>query len=222
MAFASDTFAGTFATELSAYSASWSKQTGFSNNALIGENNASVITTAGTYAVYQHSGSPAGANYSVFVDITQNSSNTAGIDAGPAGRMQAAADTFYCALQMQTPDEIRLYKCVSGSFTQLGSGVANNLSTGVPQEVELRMNGTTISVHLDGGAAVISVTDSAISTAGKAGIITQASRTTGGPDDLRISNFVAEDAAASGNAALGGSASTSGQTAPSINTTIAL
>ena len=199
MAFASDNFAGTFGTNLETYNASWSKQNGHTATAQIGQNNASVITTAVTYAAYQYNATPASADYSVFADVTQENSGTTGI-AGPTGRMAAAADTFYAFLQLQVfaggTDEARLYKWVAGSQTQVGSGVTSNLSNSTPKQFELRMSGTTIKGFID-GVEQISSTDSDISGAGKPGLVCVDTRVTGVSDRLRLSNWSAVDAAGS-------------------------
>ena len=59
----------------------------------------------------------------------------------------------------------KMYKCVAGTFTPLGSTYTAAATTGV----QLVVNGTTISTVI-GGVTVISATDSAISAAGNAGI----------------------------------------------------
>lgn len=200
MAFASDTFAGTFGTNLETYSGSWSKQTGHSATAQIGQDNLSVITTAVSYAAYQHSASPASADYSVFADVTQENSGTTGI-AGPSGRMSTSADTYYAFLQLQVFgggtgfDEARLYKWVAGTQTQIGSAVSNNLADSTPAQFELRMSGTTIKGFIN-GVEKISITDSDISGAGKAGIVCVDTRVTGVSDRLRLENWSAVDATA--------------------------
>lgn len=197
MAFASDTFAGTFGTNLETYSASWSKQTGHSGTAQIGQDNASVITTAVTYVVYQHSASPAGADYSVFADVTQENSGVTGF-AGPTGRNAAAADTYYAFIQLNDRDECRLYKWVAGTQTQIGTSSTVNLANSTPAQFELRMSGSSISGYVDGVAKCSSpVTDTAISAAGKAGLLCIDTRVTGLSDRLRLENWSAVDATAS-------------------------
>lgn len=195
MAFASDTFTGTPVTELSAYSAAWSKQSGFTTDAFIGPDGPYCIVAGNlTYGVYQNSGSPASADYSVFADV-KRIGGTATPQMGVCGRMQSGAGTFYCTLHFHSLNQTRLYKCVSGAFTQLSSSYSNSLTTGVAQRHELRMSGSTISVHIDGGAAVISVTDTSITTAGKAGLIGFTMRDSGVADTGSIDNWEAVDAA---------------------------
>lgn len=195
MAFASDNFAGTFGTNLETYNASWSKQTGHSGTAQIGQNNASVITTAVTYVVYQYAASPASADYSVFADVTQENSGTTGF-AGPTGRNAAAADTYYAFFQLNDRDECRLYKWVAGTQTQLGTSSTINLANSTPAQFELRMSGSSISGYVDGVAKCSSpVTDTAISGAGVPGLLCIDTRLTGVSDRLRLSNWSAVDAA---------------------------
>lgn len=195
--FASDSFTGSIAQqELSAYSSVWSKQTGHADNIVIGQDAQTycMCTSASAYGVYQHSASPAGADYSVFVDVTQLA-GTLRPQYGACGRMQAAADTFYATLHFTTPNQTRLYKWVSGTPTQLGSSYANTIGNGNTQTHELRMAGTTISAYV-GATLAVTTTDSAISTAGKAGIIGFSMRDTGVADTGKIDNFRANEASA--------------------------
>lgn len=194
MAFASDNFAGTFGTNLETYNSAWSKQNGHTATAQIGQNNASVITTAVTFAVYQNSGSPASANYSVFGDVTQVNSGTTGY-AGVTGRNEAAADTFYAWFQTNSTDKARLYKFVAGVQTQLGTDATLNLADNTPAQFELRMSGSSISGYIDGSLSVGPQTDTAITGAGKAGIILSDTRVIGVSDRLRLSNWSGVDAA---------------------------
>lgn len=170
--FVSDTFTGVSGTELSAYNANWSKQTGNTIAANIGTTvpNTAYGTSNASYAIYQRSETPASADYSVFGDAIQRVDTTEQI--GVTGRASTSADTCYLTLQVNVFHELRLYKRVAGSLTQLGTGFSNTMTNGVAQNHELRMSGTSISVYLDGVARCGSpVTDSAISATGKAGII---------------------------------------------------
>lgn len=78
---------------------------------------------------------------------------------GPAVRVSTAAVTAYFA-QCNTV-EIKLYKVVSGSFTQLGSDAAAAANNDV---VEIDANGTSITVKKNGSTVIGPITDSAIST----------------------------------------------------------
>lgn len=193
MSFASDNFAGTGATELAAYNAAWSKQTSFATSAVIGiDGQYFNAATAGAYAVYQHSASPASADYSVFGDV-KRIGGTATPQMGVAGRMQSGAGTFYSSIHFHSLNSTRLYVWVAGTPTQIGSSYSNTLTTGVAQTHELRMTGSTIELYID-GVQRISAADSTITTAGKAGIIGRDMRDSGVADTGSIDNWSAVDA----------------------------
>ncbi len=201
MSFASDTFTGGSAQQaLESYSAAWSQQTGFTETMRIGQDGAWAIqTTSNGYGVYQHSGTPASADYSVFADIVRRSVGSTDPEMGVCARMQSGAGTFYAFIQKCSTNQLRLYKFVTGSATQLGSTYTNSMTNDVAQRIELRVSGsstTSLSVHIDGGSAVISATDSSspITTAGKAGILGYYMRQSGVNDSAYIDNFDAVDA----------------------------
>jgi hypothetical protein len=202
MSFVTDSFNGTLSQELSAYSAAWSKQFGHSDNGIIGNVTATYATTGASaaYVVYQNSASPASADYSTFTDLKYTGAGAPDPQYGPCGRMQSGASTFYAVIFRPGNSTIRLYKFVAGAATQLGSTYSMTPTVNQIYNVELRMAGTAIDVYLD-GASIITSTDSAISTAGKAGIIMYAMRQTGTDDRGRIEEFWANDA--------GGAAATS-------------
>lgn len=83
-------------------------------------------------------------------------------DAGLVVRFQDQNNFYLMAL---SATQIKLFKRVAGTFTQLGSTV----TYGGSGTVRLTANGTTISVSLN-GVVQIAVTDSAISAAGKVGM----------------------------------------------------
>lgn len=197
MPFASDAFAGAAAQELSVYSGSWSKQSGFTADFSIGVGGqyACCFNAAAT-ACYQHSASPAGADYSVQADITRLAvSASFKPSMGVCGRMASGAATFYWTYHVDASNQTRLYKTVAAATTLLGT-YANTLTTGVAQVHELRMTGTTIEVYID-SVQRISVTDSSITAAGKAGLIGTIMRETSVQDVGSIDNWSATDAAAS-------------------------
>lgn len=171
--FASDTFTGTEGDLLDAYSANWTKHTaGSATTAEIASGR--VRGTASGAAMYYHSGSPANADYSVLADVYEASDPTA-YAVGVVGRVDTTAVTGYMARHARTTasstDAWQLYKFVAGTFTQLGSNSTDAITTGTSAQVELRMEGTTIALYKRGEAtATISVTDSSVTAAGKAGI----------------------------------------------------
>lgn len=91
---------------------------------------------------------------------------------GIVGRCNPTAATFYLVRINQPAGvtrSIQLFRSVNGTLTQLGSGVTVTLTAGQTRTIALRMVGSTISVELD-GSSVISVTDTNIPAAGRAGI----------------------------------------------------
>lgn len=192
--FASDTFTGTEGTELSAYAAAWTRHTSYTINSEIAANRARQSASLGGSA-YWHSGTPASADYSVSADLFFKETNGGTSGAGPIGRVDTAANTFYHARYIgSTADAWQLYKFVAGATTLLGSS-AQAITDETSHNCKLRMVGTTIEVYVDGGAtALISVTDSAIAAAGKAGLRFFDNTTT--PSDtvgIHIDNFSAVD-----------------------------
>lgn len=194
MGFATDAFGGTSGNNLT--TGSWVQQTGFTENFIYGTNGAYAnAASSAAYAVYQHTGAPAGADYSIFADISRTTSGTSSPEFGVCGRMQASAATFYAAWHLRASNETRLYKCVAGTFTHIsGTAYSHTLTPGTPVQIELRMSGTSLSVYIDGVLRIGPVTDSSISTAGKAGIIGFAMRQAGVADTATIDNFDAVDA----------------------------
>lgn len=197
--FASDAFAGTAGTELSVYSASWSKQSGYTINGFIGNDGQYAFSAdAGSYAVYQHSGSPASADYDVSADIAKRSGTTSP-QIAVCGRMASGASTFYWLVYTHSSTNLRLFKMVGGSATQLGSSYSLTL-TSTPQNIKLRMVGDQISGYLDGALVIGPTTDAAITANGKSGILMLAMRETGVADSGSLDNFLAEDAGGGGSA----------------------
>lgn len=193
--FASDTFTNTQYTELSAHNAAWSKQNGYTGNLIIG--------TGGTYAIsndninpgaYQHSGTPASADYEVSADIKRESGTTTPRHIGVCARMVAGATTLYWAMYSHTDGNIRLFKKVAGAQTQLGSSYTYT-NAGVAARLLLSVVGSSISVKLNGATIIGPVTDTSIAAAGKAGIYLYNTRETGVADSGSLDNFSADDIA---------------------------
>jgi hypothetical protein len=196
MVFASDTFAGSASTELSAYNAAWSKQNGWGEDMHIGVDGQYACKFTGAGAAYRHSGSPASADYSVFADLKRLATGT-DPEMGVCGRMAAAADTFYYVVYGNASGSIRLFNRTAGSNTQLGSSYTVTFTLGQAYNIELRMSGNDISVYLDSSLIIGPVTDgSPITSAGKAGIYGYYMRNPGTADTGSIDNFSGVDAGA--------------------------
>jgi hypothetical protein len=191
--FASSSFVGTPGQELSAAIPAFSKQTGYTGDIVIGSGGNYVIRNDNVSAgVYQHSGTPASANYVVTADIAVLNSNGAIPQAAVCGRMQAGAQTMYGAMWSESGNNIRLFKWVDGVQTQLGSNYAFTLTT-TPARIGLRMVGNQITVELNGSAVIGPITDSSITTAGKSGFYLFYNRETGVSDATSFTNFSADD-----------------------------
>ena len=203
MTFASDNFNGTNNTELTAYSASWAKQTGYTENAIIGLDGQWVVTTATVgYACYRNTATPGSANYDVECDITRrNVSSSNSPILGVTGRASSSAQTFYWLVYTHNSNNIRLFKMVAGTQTQLGSSYTFTVTNNVAARLRLRMDGSSISGWLDGTQIIGPVTDTAITAAGHAGLITIATRDVGVQDVLYIDNWDATALAGGGSIA---------------------
>lgn len=124
--------------------------------------------TSGDNVIYA-SGDPADADYDVEgVVVVEDVNASAGI--AICGRMDTTNKTFYMLQYFAGGiDTWQMFKCVNGSFTQLGSDYDDVIGTGNSRTCKLEMRGTTIKGYVD-GVERISATDSDISAAGKAGI----------------------------------------------------
>lgn len=149
--------------------ATWTKHSAAGSNAeIITSTGRLRSVTINNSAIYYASGSPTNANYKVEADVyvaSQPGSSAAGV----TGRVDTSADTYYHCRFSSSGGGWQLFKFVSGTATQLGSTSAATLTNGNTYHLELNMNGTTIACKVD-GSTVVTTTDSAISSAGKAGI----------------------------------------------------
>jgi hypothetical protein len=188
------TFSGTQFTELSAFDANFSKQTGYTQDGILGAGGTYAIQNGGAGpAVYQYAATPPSANYSVFADIAKLSGSTgAGPRMGVCGRMASGADTMYFALYSHDSTNIRLFKVVVGVQTQLGSSYSYTQNS-TPAKLELVMNGSSISVELNDATIIGPVTDTAITAAGRAGVYLFDMRETGVADAGSLDNLDAAE-----------------------------
>lgn len=176
MAFVSDSFTDTDGTNLGSHTgetgATWTIHPSYSVHAKIQSNRA---YANGALRCYYASGTPASADYAV-EGVIRRVTKTG--NAGIAGRVDTSANTMYLVI-WQGGANWELYKFVSGTGTQLGSGYNDDPADGTDRTVKLEMIGTAIKVYVD-GTERISVTDSAITAAGRAGIRTNTATTTTG------------------------------------------
>lgn len=140
-------------------------------------------------AVYA-SGTPQSADYYVECDYVIYSDI---VGAGLTVRQSTSDLTLY--LTRYEGGRYLLAKFVAGVYTELGSYTVNHVGT--THKLRLTATGASIVVAVD-GTNRITVTDSSITAAGKAGL------TAGGANDVgtgkHIDNFVAVDGAAAGTA----------------------
>jgi hypothetical protein len=192
VAFSKDTFSGEIAgTALQAhtgeYGAAWTSHSSGTKDVLISAAAQCYSPGAGT-GFYYSSGVPAGAEYSVGVDLIVVTSPAANIFAGPAGRIDVAANTMYLVRhQTQATDRFELVRVVAGVFTTLGSFNVT-LTVGNTYNARLEILDATKKLFLD-GVQVISSADNIITAAGRAGI-----RFSGATTDttaIHVDNFFA-------------------------------
>lgn len=167
MTFASDTFDGTEDTTLTVYDAAWVLMTGVTMTAEIASSRAR--NSSASLSSYRNTASPPSADYPVSASLFVRET-TSNRRAGVIGRASAIANSYYLA-RLVTGTGWQLAKVINGTFTQLGSSVAQSVSADTSYDVKLLMTGTTIELYkLGEGTAAVSATDSALTDAGFAGI----------------------------------------------------
>lgn len=145
------------------------------------------MAAASSNSVYTASGTPPSANYFVQADFTYRDTTGAGYLIGRAAG--GASTTNYLMTTGYSGGQ--LYVGLSYNFTgaYFGTNYSFAYSLGATHTVRLTMNGTSISVQLD-GSTVITTTDTHITAAGLAGVGLQSTATT--PSDtigLAVANF---------------------------------
>jgi len=110
---------------------------------------------------------PSSANYKVSVQGRQAFSTWGG-QLGVYGRLDNTNKNAYACF-FNTNIGVQLFKYVAGTPVQLGSTAATgNWAVDSTHTLTVSMSGTTIGCQLD-GATKVSVTDSSVTAAGKAG-----------------------------------------------------
>ena len=187
-AFASDLFAGTAGTTILAHTpnigGAWVAHTlapnGTSLPCVLNGNGTIYNRYAGGLCLYYPTATPSTPDYSVKGKVNIKTV-VADEQIGVCGRLSTSALTFYVARFDTNTNAVRLYKSIAGTLTSLGS-YSVTWAAGETHDIELKMLGSTISVLVD-GVERISVTDTSITLAGKAGIrmynTTAATPTTG-------------------------------------------
>lgn len=170
--FLSDTFTEASNTALTSHvgetGATWSLGSGQSANATIDAASDRLYFTGSTN--YYSSGTPASADYYVEGLFYVASNNVATQVLGITGRHQTGANSHYGIRWNVDLHLWQLFKRVAGTFTALATyDPGGALTNGATHTVRLTMTGSTIKMHID-GVERASVTDTAISTAGRAGV----------------------------------------------------
>jgi hypothetical protein len=189
-----DNFTGSAGATLQSHtgevSTSWTKFTG--SDAVLSDANRLRRNATGA-SHYYASTTPASANYAVIADVVVRSMPTGSVDAvGVVGRQDTSNvnGTYYLARYYVDSTQWTLDKIDNGTQTNLGT-YSQTLSAGDRRRLRLEMNGSTISLYVD-GILRITATDSTISAAGKAGARLGTGGSTNTPTNttgLHLDNF---------------------------------
>ena len=192
--FASDSFTGTEGDELTVYSSDWINGPVYTGKMEISSGRAMQTNTVST--LYRHVNTPASADYSVSADLFVKSLAPVN-SVGVAGRASATVATLYHARYGGgATAKWQLYKIVSGTFTLLGDS-AQTVADETAYNIKLDMSGTAIKLFKENeGTAVVSVTDSAITAAGFAGIRSFTGTAISDSTGMHVDNFSADEVAA--------------------------
>jgi hypothetical protein len=111
------------------------------------------------------------------------------VNIGPAGRMDTSANTMY-AVRLNSGTSWELRKIIAGAQSTIGTSTNQLPGVGQFKTVKLIMNGTSISVEINGVVEIGPVTDSDITAAGKAGFRSSGGVT--GTTGFHLDNFEAK------------------------------
>lgn len=204
--FASDAFTNAAGTTLPTHNAAWTLHPSYTGGGVITDaNRARNSASGGTGAVYYHSGAPATADYTVSADLFFKEANGGTAHSGVTGRTDTAAHTMYKARYGGgANDRWELLKIVAGTTTLLGSS-AEAITDETSHNIKLEMVGTAIKLYKGGGSvATVSVTDTDITAAGKAGLWLYNSASANNTTGIHPDNFSGDDVASGITAALTG------------------
>jgi hypothetical protein len=186
-----DTFTGTAGTALASHTSdsghSWTVGFSASTGIVISDTNR-IRGPATVFTSYYTSWVPATADYDVKADAFLYSAGGSGRDVGPTGRQSTTADTYYRFVI--SFDVVYLQKRIAGTNTALANFDVGTPTANSTYNLRLQMRGTTIKGFVD-DVERCSVTDSAISAAGRAGVNTYDGAANGSGNQL--DNFLATD-----------------------------
>lgn len=193
--FGQDAFTDTDAVLLQAHAATtggpWVKHAGATVDAAILANRLRTLDAADFStedSVYYITAAPATADYDVQVDVVKLGTSNGEVRVN--GRQATTAPLTMYSVQLTTAGAMKLYKANAGTYTQLGSNYTATFSAS--DTLILRLRGSSISVLWNGATVIGPVSDTAITTAGVAGVQLRNIMTAG--NGLFIDNFVATNA----------------------------
>ena len=161
-----DSFTDTNGTLLNAHTSDsgpgWTLASADNNGAI--QSNALLANGTANPTVYLYNSTPPTADYSVQAVLLIQSDSGSGV----IGRADAIGTTYYQARYFKSLNQWQLFSTVAGASTTLGT-YSETVTAGTTRTVKLTMAGTTITLLVD-GVSQISVTNSAITAAGKAGL----------------------------------------------------
>ncbi|MGI9099881.1 MAG: LamG-like jellyroll fold domain-containing protein [Solirubrobacteraceae bacterium] len=217
-AIAGDEFTDTAGTVLSSHTgalgATWTSISGQARTAVITAAGRLRKETGNGAAQYYASATPSSANYLVQADVYGLSGLATDV-VSVVGRqdISGAGNTYYQARYVVDSGRWELRKSVAGVFTLIGTGTGAGyytqaLTLNTSYRMTLQMNGTAISLLVD-GVSRIAATDSAISATGRGGVRLGANTSTAAVsdsaglhlDDFRITSLTttADDGQAASN-----------------------
>jgi hypothetical protein len=132
-------------------------------------------------------GSTSWTDYTYTAKVKITSIGTGGTGAGLMLRMQDTNNFYF--FQLRQPDnQLRLYKFVSGTASQLGSSASKTLSLNTWYNVKVVVSGSNIKCYVDdmGTAAIDYADGSSPYTSGSIGF--RAYKSAGKADDINVSN----------------------------------
>lgn len=150
--------------------ATWTRHPTFSGSSVI-ETDANRIRESGAdnASIFYASGSFATSDYTVSATMRWLTAPVNSQFGGPCGRLVTTVDTMYVAFHNSLdPARWELRRHIDGAATIL-STLTEAISTGSDYDVALRMSGTSIQCVVN-GVVKITVTDSQITLAGRAGL----------------------------------------------------
>jgi concanavalin A-like lectin/glucanase superfamily protein len=170
-----DDFTDTAGTELSSHTgalgASWTAATDQTSSAVISPAGRLRKSAGAGYSQYVASGVPSSANYLVEADVYV-ASIQADDSVALIGRADAAGTTYYMARYITSSGVWQLLEVTAGTGATIGTPtqVARTLTVGASYRVGLQMNGSTISLIVDGVTIITGTDASPIAAAGRAGL----------------------------------------------------